>query len=425
MKKNILSGSVVQGLTIFIVFFSYPVYIHFLGFEQFSVWVLLSVIISLAQFGDFGIGKAIINFVAASKQDKDEREIPVILLNGLIVILFISFLIQIGINIFAGRIVILLNVPPKYIQQAIYVIPLLGFAIFTFLIYDCIASTLTGIGRLDIYNFLLLLLNISKIGLTILLLISMPNIASMVYGVLITNVLFIVIALFILNYSVNYFHFSIRYLKISIMIRLVKYGLPLLGIQVVNILMFPFIKVIISRVFGVEFVGFFELASKAAYSFRTLFEKGLFALLPEFSKFSESYFKDIISRQKLRQHVYRMTKSIVLYGIPFILTIALLSKILLKVWLNNSFNEKIYIGFLLLQPGIIVGLLALPSYYALMAIRRQIYCFFESVIRILLAFILFSLFFKHGVNFVESFLFVSLAVIASNVFVMLSFKYKT
>jgi len=427
LRRNILSGSVVQGLNISIIFFSYPLYIHFLGFEQFSVWVLLSVIISFAQFGDFGIGKAIINHVAAVNREEDKKKnlnIQKILLNGLAVVIFISIIIQLIINIFTNDIIQLLNVPPKYVLQATFVVPLIGISIFLFLVYDCIASVLTGMGRLDIYNALLLFLNIIKISLTITLLVYKPQISSMVYGVLFSNILLIGIIVIILLRNKISFRFRLHTVSLKIIKQLLTFGIPLLGIQTVNVIMFPFIKIVISRFFGIEFVGFFELATKAAYSFRTLFEKGLFALLPEFSKHSETYFTDNMSREKLREGVLRMTKIVAKFGIPTLVLVSLFSGFLLKLWLNKSFTPSIHTGFLLLQPGIIVGLVSLPAYYALMAMRKQVYCFMESIIRLLITFVMFSLFFIIKLDFVYVFIFVSTAVVASNVFVLFSFRYK-
>ncbi|MBW7942384.1 MAG: hypothetical protein H3C64_08295 [Candidatus Kuenenia stuttgartiensis] len=59
-----ISGSVIHGLNILVVMVSYPIYIKYLGFGLFSVWSLLSVIISFALMGNLGIGRAVVTMIA-------------------------------------------------------------------------------------------------------------------------------------------------------------------------------------------------------------------------------------------------------------------------------------------------------------------------------------------------------------------------
>lgn len=425
LKRNIFSGSVVHGVNILFAFISYPLYIHFLGMKLFSVWVLLSVIIAVAQFGDFGIGKAVINFVASAKEEGRQYDITNIIFNALLIVTSVSVFIQMGLWIFNPGIIRLLNIPSEYISQATKVIPLIGISIFTYLIFDNLNSTITGLGRIDISNLLLLSMNFLKILLTIILLYYSPSLESMVYGVLISNLFFLLIPLIILSkLKLALYHKKIAFSK-PLLKKLVAYGTPVMGIQVVNIFMFPFIKIVIARFFSIEYVGFMELATKAAYSFRTLFEKGLVALLPEYSKYAGSYKNDVSVKEILRVRVLKITKMNIYAGLPFFILLAVFSQFLLKFWLGKEYNINVFYGYLLLQPGILFGLFALPSYYALLAIQKQHLCFFEAIIRLGITLLLFLGFVFFKLSYLYVFVFISIAVIISNAFIIQSFFKRT
>lgn len=420
LRKNIFSGSIVHGLNILVTFIGYPIYIRFLGFELFSVWTILSVIISFAQLGDFGIGKSIIYFVSKAKAENNNVATLTIIINAIIIILFISLVIQSALWIFDTKIAQLFAIPKSYYVQSVAVIPLIGFAVFTYLMYDAFTGIITGMGRIDISNIMLLALNISKVTITILLLYLSPTLYSMAYGVLISNFFFIFLISVILIHKKYLPVDKLPQICVSRIKELIAYGIPLFGIQVLNILMFPVIKIVISNIFGVSFVGYFELAQKAAYSIRTLFQKGLFALLPEFAQAS-NFFNDISARNNLKTKVKNITKVLIFYGVPFFLVVALISKYLLIFWLGDEYNEEVLYGYLLFQPGIILGMLALPSYYALMAINKPNICFNEALLRLILVSLLFLLFLLTDLNFKFVFVFISISLLISNLYVVLFF----
>ena len=43
---------------------SYPIYLHYLGYHRYGLWLVLSVIVSVAQLGNLGIPWALMKLVA-------------------------------------------------------------------------------------------------------------------------------------------------------------------------------------------------------------------------------------------------------------------------------------------------------------------------------------------------------------------------
>ena len=419
-----MSGSIVHGLNILVVMFSYPLYINFLGFELFSVWVLLSVVIAFAKMGELGISKAIISFVARENANNNHIEIRRIVSNSIYIIIIPSILIFLALWMLKGNIVKFLNIPDVHITIAIQVIPFIGIAIVSYLIYDIFSGVISGLGRLDISNALLLFLNITKVVISIIFLLFGYTLFALIYGILVSNALFILIKIILITIKFKIPLHKLKKPHKNNIKQLLNFGLSIIGMQVFNMLSFPFIKIVLSNTIGIDAVGIFELATKAGYAVRTLFEKGLFALMPEISYLSKKHNNLNESKAVVYEKVMKFSKYLVYFAVPFFILLSISAPLWLKLWLGINYNKSILMGYLLLQPGIIAGLLALPSFYALMATDNQIKCFIESVIRALIIFALFALFFFYRISIYEAFIFLSISVIISNLYIITTFRMK-
>jgi len=423
-RKNILSGSIVHGLNILVVLIGYPLYIHYLGFELFSVWVLLSVVIAFAKMGEFGMSKAIISFVAKAKAQGNYYEIRKIVSNSLYIIIIPSIIIQILLWLLRNEIIHFLNIPIKHQEEAMLVIPYIGIAIITFLIYDIFSGIISGLGRLDISNILLLTLNIIKVAISVLFLYLGYSLFGMVYSILISNTLLIIVAITLITLKFNIPVVRITKPSRYNIYQLVNFGKSILGMQVINMFSFPFIKIILSKSIGLEAVGIFELASKAGYAIRTLFEKGLFAVMPEISYLFNKHEKKELTRNIIYNKVKRLSKHLIYLAIPFFVLLSITAPIWLKIWLGDNYNKTVLFGYWLLQPGITVGLLALPSFYALMATNNERNCFYESLLRMVFVLIFFSIFIIYNIGTIYAFLFLSISVVLSNLYILNIFRHK-
>jgi O-antigen/teichoic acid export membrane protein len=202
--------------------------------------------------------------------------------------------------------------------------------------------------------------------------------------------------------------------------KLITYGASIMGMQFFNMLSVPLVKVILANTIGVESVGIFELALRPAYSIRTLFEKGLFAIMPDISILSSQDKEN--AHLRVKERVNKITRTLVMFGIPFFLILSALAPLWLKLWLGASYSASILYGYWFLQPGIIIGLLILPYYYALLGTQNQRYCLYESILRALITILLCSLFYILDLNIYYSFAFISFSVVISNIFIVYGFR---
>jgi K+ transporter len=54
LRVNIFSGVAATMVNIIVMAIAYPIYLHFLGYEQYGVWLVLSVVLTFAQLGNLG-----------------------------------------------------------------------------------------------------------------------------------------------------------------------------------------------------------------------------------------------------------------------------------------------------------------------------------------------------------------------------------
>ena len=64
LRINMLSGTATTIVNIIVMAVGYPLYLHFLGYEQYGVWLVLTTVLSFASLGTLGIGTAVMKLVA-------------------------------------------------------------------------------------------------------------------------------------------------------------------------------------------------------------------------------------------------------------------------------------------------------------------------------------------------------------------------
>ncbi len=68
-----VSGVAVTFVNIAMLAVTYPMYLHFLGYEQYGLWLVLSTVLTFAQLGNLGISQAVMKLVA-EEYGRDDLE---------------------------------------------------------------------------------------------------------------------------------------------------------------------------------------------------------------------------------------------------------------------------------------------------------------------------------------------------------------
>ena len=65
------AGAIMALIGMCVSILSYPIYLHYLGYHRYGLWLVLSVIISVAQLGNLGIPWALMKLVAEDHSRSD------------------------------------------------------------------------------------------------------------------------------------------------------------------------------------------------------------------------------------------------------------------------------------------------------------------------------------------------------------------
>jgi len=153
--------------------------------------------------------------------------------------------------------------------------------------------------------------------------------------------------------------------------------------SLISMFMVPFNKAIIARFIGLREVTYFEIANRSIMQFRSLFETGLRAIMPEISKISaitES------AKDKVDTVLKKSMKLVFYAGVPAFMLLFFLAPILLDIWLGEQYVPQISNALRILLVGYMANLLIIPIYYLFMGIGKVGYCFishlFQSILNV-------------------------------------------
>lgn len=380
LKKNILSGTAYSIINILLLLISYPLYLRFLGTELYGLWATLTVILTFSQLGNLGINNAVIKFVAQEYGKKENGIITEYVSTAVIMIFLPLTVIILGLFIFRTNIALFLNLSADFTGIAIKLIPLIGllsaFVYFT----NIIKGTLSGIGRIDLSNYIYLVARIFGVLFSILLLFFSYNIWSLFYGVLLTYVLSALSFIYVLAIKYELKLFKVSAFKLKRMKDLFYFGGTLTFSTFVRMLLQPFNKIIISRYIGLSEVTFYEIAFKGAMQLRSIYEKGLQAIMP---KISELHGKRKNIKKSVKS-IYKKSLKFILYtGLPVFTAIFIFGEFLLNIWLGSNYNILILVTLRVFLVAVFVSLIIIPAYYIFMGLNLVTVCLKGVVIRVI------------------------------------------
>jgi O-antigen/teichoic acid export membrane protein len=419
-KINALSGSFVHAMKIIIVMFSIPLYIKLLGFEMYSLWKLMTVVISFAQFGEFGLGRAVITYVSSAKGREDKNEIKSIISNATYFQVLISIIVMALIILLKKPLIGILNVPEEYSVLANNILPWVGLATLTYMFFDLYSSFVTGLGRLDISNMSDLLKAILRLAITVLFIKLGYSLYSFIIGTFVSKIIVFIILYIVVRKQFGICIFALKKFSLPVVKQLLNFGFSMIGTQVLNMLCFPLVKIILSNSIGLHAVGIFELTTKVSYALQSLIRRAFYALLPHLSKLTAQ----LDNKRLLYEHNIKINKLLFRYCIPIFIVFGLAAPLWLRLWLGVEYRPVILYGYWLLQPGILMGLFATPALYSLMATEDHRYNLYEALIRNPLTLVLFGFFYLKDLPLIYSFLIITIGVVISNAFLLRAFSKK-
>ncbi|MBC7121495.1 MAG: hypothetical protein H5T33_08040, partial [Candidatus Methanosuratus sp.] len=104
-----VSGVAAMLLNTVVLAAGYPIYLHFLGYEQYGVWLVLATVLTFSQLGNLGINQAVTKLVAEEYGRGDTLAIQQYVTTALAILGLSGIVVLSGLLVLRGPIVAAFN----------------------------------------------------------------------------------------------------------------------------------------------------------------------------------------------------------------------------------------------------------------------------------------------------------------------------
>ena len=368
LRLNIASGVIATVINTAVMAVGYPIYLYYLGYEKYGLWLVLSVVLTFAQLGNLGIGSAVTKLVAEEYGRRNVEAIQRYITTALVLLCLSGSVVLITILLFKGKIVAIFRLSDANAKAVSSLVPYIGILSIYVLVVQVFDATLSGLGRMDIANYIQAAARVAGIIAAALLLYKGLGIV----GLLIGNTLS-----YLFNHLLSFVCIRrierLRLLQVTNFDnrrckRLLNFGSGVFGGSLISMLFSPFNKLVLSRYAGIATVPVYEIAFAASMQIRGLFEAGLRATMPEISRANANISRQGLNRIKAingKSMKLIMTAGSFIYAI-----IAICASGLLRTWLGERYTASVSIAFQIILLGTYFNLLGVPAFYTLMGTGR-------------------------------------------------------
>jgi len=378
LRINMVSGVVTTVINTAVLAVAYPIYLHFLGYEKYGVWLVLATVLTFAQLGDLGISQAVMKLVAEEYGRNDIKGIQRYVTTSLALLCVSGTIALVMILLFKTRIIALFKLSDDDARTASWLLPYIGIFSVYFFIVHALNAVLSGLGRMDLANYIQSAGRVVSVTVAGILLYDGRGIESLLIGSAFSAVFIHVASLICIQRTANIHILQLRNLDIQRGNRILRFGGAVFGGAVINMLLSPFNKLMLSRYAGVSAIPIYEIAYNGSMQVRALIEVGLRAMMPEISRIGRDMTK--YAKDRISQIYRRAMKLVFLFGIPMYGGLLILLTPLLKLWLRQKFVGELPISFRIMLISTFLSLLGVPAYYTLLGIGMVRYTLIAHII---------------------------------------------
>ena len=368
LRSNMLSGVIVAILNTAVLLVAYPVYLYFLGYEIYGVWLILTTVLTFARLGNLGVNSAVMKLVAEEHGRGDIKGIQnyvttaiwILLLSGIGVLILILFL--------KGQIISVFRLSGRNAIITSRLLPYIGVLSVYVILTQVINATLSGLGRMDLSNYIQAFGHAVGVGTSIILLCFDIGIESLLIGNTICYAFIHILSIWFIRRTVELtllFHFTFDYQRLK---TLVKYGLGIFGGSLISMLGRPFHKLMLARYGSLSLIPIYDITFNASSQVRNIIESGFRALTPEVSKVCIENSAEAKSRIN---RINRLAvKLIFMVALPLYAVLIYFAGPLMRIWLGSKFVQTIPMAFQIFLAATFINLLIVPAYHILLGIGR-------------------------------------------------------
>lgn len=368
LRINMVSGVAATVLNILVLAVAYPIYLHFLGYEKYGVWLVLTTVLSFAQLGNLGISQAVMKLVAEEYGRGNIEAIQQYVATATVILTATGAAILLIMLVFKTQIVGVFKLTSDNEHIMLWLLPYIGCLSIYVFIAQTLNATVSGLGRMDLANWAQSLGRIVAVTTAGSLLYSGRGIESLLIGNTLSYVLIHVVSLILIRRIAHIRFLRIGNFNAQCCKRLLHFGGGVFGGSLISMLFDPFNKLMLSRYSGVATVPVYEIAYKGAMQIRCLIESALRPIMPEISCILGTTYANAANRI---QTINKKAMKLILYcGVPLYGILFLATEGLLQFWLREKYDSSIPLAFRLMLIGAFINILAVPAYQTLLGLGK-------------------------------------------------------
>jgi O-antigen/teichoic acid export membrane protein len=358
---------------------SYPFYLHFLGYEKYGVWLILSTIMNIAQLSNLGLAPAVVKLVAEEYGRRNTHGIQSTLSSATVILIISGCVAFIILLFFKMQIINLFKLTDGNARIALSLLPYMGLLTIYVFIVQVSSAALAGLGRMDLATY-------SDAGgrilipvLSLILLYAGFDMKSMVIASALSYAFIHGVNVYLIRRLGDFSFYQTKNYNLQYVAKLLKIGSGMFGSSLVNILAGPFNKIMISRFIGVSSVPIYEITYNSSMYIRSLVESGIKAISPEVSRVSAVISPDAVRR--IKQLNKQSIKTILIIAVPLWTVLMVFAAPILSIWLQNKYMEILPVVFRAMLIGVFMNLLAVPAFYILLGMGKTHQIFISYVVQ--------------------------------------------
>ena len=368
LRRNTLAGAASAVAGAFIAAISYPVYLHFLGYEQYGLWLAVAIVLSFAQFGNLGLAPAVATKVAEDFARRDFAGIRTTVSTALLTLTAAGLLAVAAVLLFGGYIVSAMRLSPALADQAHGLLPFVALLSLYVVQIETLNAVLIGLGRLDLSVGTQILSRVLSLAASASLLATGVGVMSLPIANLAGYAFLHVASLTLARHITGHGCLALRGFDFARLRKLATFGSGIVACSVMSLLLGPLNKFALTRYAGPGSVPVYELAWSLSMQLRSVLESGFRSLMPEVSRLAALGSSE--SPGRIASVNRRAIKLIFAVALPAFALVFVVAAPGLRFWLGARFRPEIVPAVRVLLVGCFLSLLGVPGYYTLLGLSR-------------------------------------------------------
>jgi O-antigen/teichoic acid export membrane protein len=366
-RTHLASGAAAMVVSAIVQIILARIILNDLGAETYGLWAVLSTVMVVGAFGDQGLGDSLVRHIAVARSKEDQASAQAYYASAMLMALFLGIFFA-GLT-YACRYLILdlARIDTALQSTATLLLTALALLLIPYVLNVVACASLSGLNRIDIRNYIMMGSRVMQLLGTIVCIRLNWGIWAIFAGQLAFQCLSLTAALQYIRSKGRIRPFSLTTGTLSHAKDIVRMGSHMVLARILNLGMFPVMRIALSRYLGLEAVTVFDIADKLLAMVRSILMSGLKAIVP---RVSTSHSRGLAGIKDTDRMNRKMIHAILLVATPAFLLLLLTAKPLLLLWLENGYDPRIISCLQIMVVPYFINLLVLPQYFSLIGWGR-------------------------------------------------------